>query len=82
MGSKYTEGVSTTLEVSHVEIISRRERDDRLSQNPVVCLVFSFIARREGVAVPVAGLAGMPRTASKYVQLEGRKQASKIKGAR
>ena len=59
-GGRYTEGVSTTLGISHVEIISRRERDDRVSQNPLVCLIFPFIARREGVAVPVAGLASIP----------------------
>ena len=29
-------------------------------QNSVVCLIFPFIARREGVAVPVAGMASMP----------------------
>ena len=54
-GGRYTDGVSTTLGVSHVETKSRWERDDRVSQNPVVCLIFPFIARREGVAVPVAG---------------------------
>ena len=45
-----------------METKSRRERDDRVSQNPLVCLIFPFIPRREGVAVPVpvAGVASIP----------------------
>ena len=40
-----------------------------MTQNPDVCLIFSFsfIARREGVAVPVAGLASISRERASHM---------------
>ncbi len=69
---RYTERVrsssssssSSSSILSHMEYKEQeRERDDLVTQNPDVCLIFSFsfIARREGVAVPVAGLASISR---------------------
>lgn len=54
-----------------------QKRDDRLSQNPLVCLIFPFIARRESVAVDVAGWQVYQE--SNVICTITREQASKTK---